>query len=413
MEKTGEQIFSVTELTKLMKGELEEQFANIWVEGEISNLARPRSGHVYFTLKDENAQIRGVIFKFAGRRLKIVPENGMKVLLRGSLSVYEARGEYQILVNDAEAQGAGALQAAFEQLKVRLEREGLFDDAHKTPLPLLPKKIAVVTSATGAAIRDILQVIHRRFANVHVFIAPVLVQGADAPRDIVRAIEMCNQLPDLDVLIVGRGGGSLEDLWAFNEEIVARSIFASKIPVISAVGHEIDFTIADFAADLRAPTPSAAAELVVQNKENLVRTVHVLRTRLNTAQLNELTRLKSSVRHYRQRLQDPRKSIRERQQRTDDVQQRLLLAWRSLLERKRARCSTAVGKLETLSPLALLARGYAACRHAEHLGPVRALQDVQIHDELLLRVSDGELRCAVSQKYPLPRAESSWGGQEA
>ena len=401
MEKAEQRIFSVAELTRAIKGELEEQFANVWVEGEISNLVTPRSGHMYFSLKDEKAQLRGVIFKFAGRRLKFLPENGMKVLVRGSLSVYEPRGEYQIIVNYAEPRGAGALQAAFEQLKARLEAEGLFDKAHKQPLPLLPKKIGVVTSSTGAAIRDILQVINRRFANVHVLIAPVLVQGADAPQDIARAVDMCNQLPDLDVLIVGRGGGSLEDLWAFNEEVVARSIFASKIPVISAVGHEIDFTIADFVADLRAPTPSAAAELVVQNKENLVHTINVLSTRLRNAQLNTLARMKERLQQYQHRLQDPRKGLRELHQRIDDVQHRLLMAWQALLEKKRARCGTAIGKLESLSPLSLLARGYAICRHAESLQPVKDIDGVQLGDEVLLRIVDGELRCGVTQKCPL------------
>ena len=403
MEKAEQQILTVVELTRAIKGELEEQFANIWVEGEISNLATPRSGHMYFTLKDEHAQLRGVIFKYAGRHVKFLPENGMKILVRGSLSVYEPRGEYQIIVNYAEPRGAGALQAAFEQLKSRLDAEGLFETAHKRPLPLLPKKIGVVTSATGAAIRDILQVINRRFANVHVLVAPVLVQGADAPQDIARAINMCNRLPDLDVLIVGRGGGSLEDLWAFNDEVVARSIFASKIPVISAVGHEIDFTIADFVADLRAPTPSAAAELVVQNKENLVHTLNVLGTRLRNAQLQILTRMKERLQHYQRRLQDPRKRLRELQQRIDDVQHRLTMAWQAQLEKKRARCGTAIGKLESLSPLSLLANGYAICRRADNLQPVKVVDDVQIRDEVMVRVTDGELRCDVVQKYPLPR----------
>ncbi|MCP4400522.1 MAG: exodeoxyribonuclease VII large subunit, partial [bacterium] len=365
MEKTEQRIFSVAELTRAIKKELEGQFANVWVEGEISNLATPRSGHMYFTLKDENAQLRGVIFKYTGRRVKFLPENGMQVLLRGSLSVYEPRGEYQIVVNYAEPRGAGALQAAFEQLKARLEAEGLFDKSHKQPIPLLPKKIGIVTSATGAAIRDILQVINRRFANVHVLVAPVLVQGVEAPQAIARAIEMCNQLPDLDVLIVGRGGGSLEDLWAFNDEVVARTIFASKVPIISAVGHEIDFTIADFVADLRAPTPSAAAELVVQNKENLVHTLDVLATRLKNAQLNRMARLKERMQQYQLRLQDPRKRLHELQQRVDDLQHRLIVTWQTALEKKRSHCGTAIGKLESLSPLSLLARGYAICRHAE------------------------------------------------
>ena len=398
MEQTQSEIFSVTTLTQTIKRDLESEFAEIWVEGEISNLAQPRSGHVYFTLKDAGAQLKAVIFKYAARVVKFQLENGMQVLLRGSLSVYEPRGEYQLIVSAAEPRGAGALQAAFEQLKQRLHAEGLFDAAHKQPIPVLPKKIGVVTSATGAAIRDILNVVNRRFANVQILIAPVRVQGAEAPGEIADAIAMLNRLPDVDVLIVGRGGGSMEDLWAFNEEVVARAIFASRIPIISAVGHEIDFTIADFVADLRAPTPSAAAELVVQNKANLVHTVAVLTTRLRQTFLHQFQREKEAVAQLQRRLPDPKRRVNELQQRIDDLFQRLGRAWQFIFEQKTAQRNTLLAKLDTLSPLGLFAKGYAICRNMETQQPIKSIHDACIGDHLLVRVSDGELQCEVHEK---------------
>ena len=398
MEYLEQQVFSVTTLTQTIKQTLEDGFFTIWVEGEISNLATPRSGHVYFTLKDEAAQLRAVIFKSAARLVRFELENGMQVLLRGSLSVYEARGEYQLIVSRAEPRGAGALQTAFEQLKRRLEAEGLFDPAHKRPIPLLPKKIGVVTSPTGAAIRDILNIVNRRFANVHVLIAPARVQGAEAPAEIVRAIEMLNRLPDVDALIVGRGGGSLEDLWAFNEESVARAIFASRIPVISAVGHEIDFTIADFVADLRAPTPSAAAELVVRNKADLAQTLDAQRARLKQAMRHLLDRSRDAAAHAARRLSDPRRRLNELQQRVDDLSQRLARTMRHALERKQAQRNTLIAKLDALSPLAVLAKGYAICRNAATLRPVKRAADANVGDALLVRLLDGELRCEIFDK---------------
>jgi exodeoxyribonuclease VII large subunit len=398
MEITEQRVYSVSELTKAIKGELEEQFSSIWVEGEVSNLATPQSGHTYFTLKDESSQIRAVIFKYMGSRLKFQLENGMQILARGGVSVYEPRGEYQLIVDYAEPRGAGALQLAFEQLKKRLAEEGLFDKKYKKPIPLLPKKIGVVTSPTGAAIRDILNIVTRRFANVHILIAPVRVQGTEAPSEIVRAIETLNRLPDVDVLIVGRGGGSLEDLWAFNDETVARSIFTSRIPVISAVGHEIDYTIADFVADLRAPTPSAAAELVVQNKENLIYTVNTLLTRLQNTLVNFISRLKETAEQYTLRLQDPRKRISELQQRIDDLQHRFITVFQHYLEKKRYQLEAAVGKLNSLSPLALLARGYAICRNATTLQVIKAVSEIELGEDVLVRISKGELRCEIKEK---------------
>ena len=257
------QIYKVSEVTGIVKRTLENSpIASLWLEGEVSNFVRHSSGHLYFTLKDSKSQIKCVIFRSSADRLRFAPESGISIILYGKLTVYEPRGEYQIIGTRVEPLGIGDLQLAFEQLKNRLGAEGLFDEAHKKPIPLVPQRVGVITSPTGAAIRDILNVMGRRFSNVSILIHPVSVQGNAAPGEIAAAIDTMNAVGGLDVLIVGRGGGSVEDLWAFNEEVVARSIYASEIPVISAVGHEIDFTISDFVADYRAPTPSAAALLV-------------------------------------------------------------------------------------------------------------------------------------------------------
>ncbi|HOP36102.1 MAG TPA: exodeoxyribonuclease VII large subunit, partial [Syntrophales bacterium] len=262
-------VLTVTELTEEIRSLLEDTFGFLWVAGEVSNLRRPSSGHVYFTLKDEKAQVRAVLFRQSSARLGFDLEDGMEVLCRGRVSVYSPRGEYQIIVDAAEPRGLGALQRAFEALKKRLEAEGLFDAALKKAIPFLPRRIGVVTSPSGAAVRDILNITGRRFPSVDILIAPVRVQGDEAPPEICDAIALLNEHRLVDVIILARGGGSLEDLFPFNDERVARAVRASRVPVISAVGHEIDFTIADFAADLRAPTPSAAAELVVPMREDL------------------------------------------------------------------------------------------------------------------------------------------------
>jgi exodeoxyribonuclease VII large subunit len=264
-------VWKVSELTERINEILEAAFHDVWVEGEVSNNHAAQSGHLYFTLKDARSQIRCVCFRDQVRSLKFRPEDGLQVTVRGSLGVYEPRGEYQIYVSHIEPVGLGALQLAFEQLKKRLAEEGLFDEQRKKPLPVLPQRIGVITSPTGAAIRDILRVLKRRFPNVHVLLFPVKVQGESAAAEIVAALEYFNRAKAADVLIVARGGGSLEDLWSFNEEIVARAIFASQIPVITGIGHETDFTIADFAADVRAPTPSAAAEIVVRSRQEFER----------------------------------------------------------------------------------------------------------------------------------------------
>ena len=277
------EILTVTELTRQVQDILEATFDQLWVEGEISNLRRPASGHLYFTLKDEDSQIRAVLFRPVARALKFDLEDGMHIVCRARMNVYKPRGEYQLILDYAEPRGVGALQIAFEQLKAKLQAEGLFDAVHKKPIPYLPSRIGVVTSPSGAVIRDILNITKRRFPSVGILIAPVRVQGAEAPAEIVEALHHLNEMPGIDVIIVARGGGSLEDLMAFNSEGVARAIFASRIPVISAVGHEIDFTIADFVADLRAPTPSAAAELVVPMRGELTQQIRALTARLVNA----------------------------------------------------------------------------------------------------------------------------------
>src|ERR1700687_2298588 len=276
-------ILSVTELTVGVRDLLETQFSEVWVEGELSNCKTWNTGHLYFTLKDPASQIRGIMFRSALRYLKFKPTDGLTVVARGRVSVYEPKGEYQLVCEHLEPRGLGPLHVAFEQLKKRLQGEGLFDAARKRPLPALPRKIGIVTSLEGAAIRDIIKVLRRRYANAHLVICPARVQGEDAAPDIARALRQIARVPGVDVVIVGRGGGSIEDLWAFNEEIVARAIALCPVPVISAVGHETDTTIADFVADLRAPTPSAAAELVVAAKGEFSARINRMRDRLRAA----------------------------------------------------------------------------------------------------------------------------------
>ncbi len=279
MPSANTEIWTVSQITRRIKGLLEEQIGNIWIAGEISNWKLAASGHAYFTLKDQDSQIDAVIFRGSLRRVRFDPENGLEILAHGRVTVYERRGNYQVVLSDMQPKGVGALQLAFEQLKKKLGAEGLFAEEHKKPLPMLPRRIGVVTSPTGAAIRDILNVLERRFANVHVLIHPARVQGDGAAAEIVAGIRALDDY-GVDVMIVGRGGGSLEDLWPFNEEAVVRAVFEARTPVISAVGHEVDFALTDFAADLRAPTPSAAAELVVRERQALVDRIEALRRRL-------------------------------------------------------------------------------------------------------------------------------------
>jgi exodeoxyribonuclease VII large subunit len=303
------EILTVTDLTRQVQDVLEATFDQLWVEGEISNLRRPASGHLYFTMKDEESQIRAVLFRPVARALKFDLEDGMHIVCRARMNVYSPRGEYQLILDYAEPRGVGALQIAFEQLKAKLQAEGLFDPVHKKPIPWLPSRIGVVTSPSGAVIRDILNITKRRFPSVGILIAPVRVQGAEAPAEIVEALHHLNELPGIDVIIVARGGGSLEDLMAFNNEGVARAIFASRVPVVSAVGHEIDFTIADFVADLRAPTPSAAAELVVPMRSELTQQIRALTARLVSGGERLLKLRKDRLEALAERVRDPRRRL--------------------------------------------------------------------------------------------------------
>lgn len=433
-------ILTVSRLTSLIRGVLEENFEHVWVEGEVSNLAMPASGHLYFTLKDAGAQIRCVMFRASARALKFRPRDGMRLIVRGRITVYEQRGDYQFLVEYLEPQGVGALQLAFIQLKEKLVREGLFAEEHKKPIPPLPRCIGVVTSATGAAIHDILTVLNRRFANVEVLLRPVKVQGEGAADEIAAAIGDLNRYGDVDVMIVGRGGGSLEDLWAFNEEKVARAIHRSRIPVISAVGHEIDFTIADFVADLRAPTPSAAAELVVKSKEELASRVEFLRHRLLQAMRRILAEAGRELDSLSRALRDPVILLGHLAQRTDDISVRLdramagvfkdrgrtlealtnhlkyrnpaiaverarehvivlrsssVMALRRHLDRYQETVSVNTARLEALSPLGTLARGYSVALKLPERQAVRSVGQLNPADRVELRLSDGRALCRV------------------
>ena len=361
MSERERQVYTVSELTLRLKAALEEAFPAVWVEGEISNLRTPGSGHSYFTLKDEGAQLSAVLFRGRGRRVRFDLEDGMQVLVFGGLDVYAARGQYQLVVEMMEPQGLGALQLAFEQLKRKLEAEGLFDEGRKRPLPAFPRVIGVVTSPTGAAIRDILNIIGRRFGDLRILIAPVRVQGDEAPGEIIQALLNLQTVAELDVVIVGRGGGSIEDLWAFNDEGVARAIVACCVPVISAVGHETDFTIADFVADLRAPTPSGAAELVVREKLAVVEALVDLYARLKQAVTAEIAAYRERVEYLGRRrvLTDPARALRDLHRRLDELQGRLRLGLRSSQRQVTHRLALATGALRSRNPLGRIAGGAA------------------------------------------------------
>jgi len=393
-------IYSVSELTAELKALLENTFTGVWVEGEISNFKHHTSGHMYFTLKDDRGQLRAVMFRGSNRGLQFRPEDGLAVIVFGNVTIYEPRGEYQVYVEYMEPKGLGALQLAFEQLKTRLEAEGLFDPARKRPIPLLPKKIGLVTSPSGAAIRDILQIIHRRFANVQVLIFPVRVQGEGAAAEIVEGVECLNKRGDLDVLIVARGGGSIEDLWAFNEEVVARAIYASQTPVISAVGHETDFTIADFVADVRAPTPSAAAELVISRKAELSQRVDDLFSRLVSHMRYRAERsgerLRSLERHLR--LLSPLERVKRQRERLRDGALALQSSMSHRLALWRGDLRTAAARLDSLSPLAILARGYSVCRRLPDLSILTRAASVAEGGRVEVLLHQGGLICRVEEQ---------------
>ena len=416
---TGRAVLTVSELTRRLQEVLEDRFPAVWVEGEISNFRLYGSGHAYFTLKDADSQIRAVLFRNRGRRIKFEPADGLHVMAFGSIEVYAQRGEYQMVIELLEPKGLGALQLAFEQLKTRLQAEGLFDQTRKRELPRFPRKIGIVTSTSGAAIRDILRVIGRRFGELHIVIAPCRVQGDGAAEEIAQGIRDLNALGGVDVIIVGRGGGSLEDLWAFNEELVARAIVGSKVPVVSAVGHEVDFTIADFVADLRAPTPSAAAELVVREKQAVVDSLGQLRARLErfaarplrdlerrvdelTARLRRAMRTELGRANHRValstralRASDPVARVARDRHRLENLQSRMTASLNRRRDRARYALETAVGRLDSLSPLAVLGRGYSLTRTATG-EVVRSPAQVNVGDAIRVLLHRGSLDARVT-----------------
>jgi len=351
---TQKHILTVSELTSQIKSQLETRFPFIWITGEISNFRVPLSGHFYFSLKDPKAQINTVMFRGQNSQLKFEPEDGMQINGVGRISLYEPRGTYQIILEYMEPSGVGALQVAFEQLKQKLASEGLFNDEHKLPIPFLPHKICVITSLTGSVIHDILRVLNRRFTNIPLEIIPAKVQGTDAQKELIEAIRLLNERGDADVAILARGGGSLEDLQPFNTEGLAREIFSSKIPIISAVGHETDFTLADFVADLRVPTPSAAAEIVAPLKIDLQRQCLDLQRKLTTTFSNYLRFLRTYLREFSGRLFDPRKKIQDLRLRTDDLTGRLIRSCGQDIRQRRERLYWRLEKLQTFSPAARL-----------------------------------------------------------
>lgn len=391
-------VLSVRELTLYIKRliERDQALAAVWVRGEISNFKWHTSGHIYFTLKDDTTQLKCVMFRSAAGRLRFRPDNGMMVLVSGNVSVFERDGAYQLYCEEMEPAGVGALHLQYEQLKARLEAEGLFAHALKRPLPRLPRRVGLITAATGAALRDMISVSQRRFPGVRLVIAPALVQGAEAPASLMRALALTAQLPELDVIIIGRGGGSLEDLWAFNDEGLARAIRACPVPVVSAVGHETDFTIADFAADLRAPTPSAAAELVVPSRAELLGVVDGLRARLVTVTRRALERKRARVKLLADRpvLQRPQGRLLQDRQRLDDLVRRLNYAVGRSGEARRQRLRALAGRLDALSPLAVLSRGYAIARAADG-GVLKEATAVAVGDFVSVMLYKGGLACRV------------------
>jgi exodeoxyribonuclease VII large subunit len=440
-------VLTVSELTGRIRTLLEERFFEVWVEGELSNCRVWNTGHMYFTLKDSGAQIQGVMFRSALRLLRFKPQDGLRVVARGRVSVYEPKGEYQIVCDYFEPEGVGARQLAFEQLKEKLARAGLFDAARKRPLPSLPRKIGVVTSLDGAAVRDIIKVLRRRYANAHIVIRPTRVQGEGAAMDIFRALSAIAKVKGVDVVIVGRGGGSIEDLWAFNEEVVARAIAGCPVPTISAVGHETDFTIADFVADVRAPTPSAAAEMVVARTDDFCARIDRLSHRVESAMAARLHRLESRLRqlearpglagargrlamrgrhaaeltHALQRTMHARLAVQQRaferlrraldtfdlRRRLGAVRTRLVAAdgrLNAAAARRHhasdARLRSTVARLESLSPLAVLGRGYAVCWNEERTRIIRDADSVAAGDRVRVALQRGELECEVRSAGP-------------
>ena len=442
-------IYTISALTEEVKDLLEDHFDFVWVEGEISNFRSPSSGHYYMVLKDEKAQIRAVMFRPQTRYLKFTPEDGMKVIVQGRIGVYQPRGEYQIILDYLEPLGIGALALAFEQLKEKLAAEGLFNEEIKRPLPFLPQRVAVITSPTGAAIRDFLKIIHRRFANIEIIVVPVKVQGDEATAEMVEALDTVNRELNVDVIVLTRGGGSLEDLWAFNQEELALAIRASRIPVVSAVGHEIDITISDLAADLRAPTPSAAAELIVMEKESLVERFNGMRGRLELYTKTYLSNLNQQLALLARGLRDPRKGIADSWMRLDELhgwllklidltikehqknmrgESRALLLYSPIkllgsleqqinfqrraltlmilkrLKENRMALSHFGERLKDLNPRSVMERGYSITRKLPEEVILKDVASLTTGDHVGVTLAKGELVCQI-EKITKPRKE--------
>jgi exodeoxyribonuclease VII large subunit len=392
-------VLTVSEVTNIIKNlfDTNELLRQVYIRGEISNFKHHLSGHMYFTLKDERSQIRCVMFKNSNILLPFIPENGMSVIAFGYVSIFAKSGEYQLYVEDLQPDGIGALHVAFEKLKARLEKEGLFASERKRPIPLLPKKIGLVTSPTGAAIKDLLTVIKRRFSNVDIIIAPVLVQGRGAADDICSAIFELNNLKDLDVIIVGRGGGSIEELWAFNEEKVARAIANSQIPVISAVGHETDYTIADFVADKRAPTPSAAGEIAVPEKRILKNEIRHISLRLINGVLNSTSERRQKLEYLKRApvFKRPETYVNNYRLIIDQLLKTLQKDVDFYMSKQKSILHHHITRLEALNPLSILKRGYSICTHADTNKVIKQSDDVEIGDPVVILLSEGSLLCNV------------------
>jgi exodeoxyribonuclease VII large subunit len=396
-----DKIYSISELTKEIKAILEDSFLKVWVEGEISNYTHHSSGHRYFTLKDQNAQIRCVMWKWIGKHLFFEPQDGIKVRASGQVTVYEKSGQYQLVVSSMQPAGIGELELSFQQLKKKLSEEGLFDPEHKKSLPEFPRTIGIITSPTGAAIRDILNITRRRAPWIEILLWPVLVQGEGAAPQISNAIKRFNKLGLVDLLIIGRGGGSLEDLWAFNEEEVARAIFKSKIPVISAVGHEIDFSISDFAADLRAPTPSAAAELAVPDGERLSSRVDEYTQDLFSLMGSMIDYSKKEISEITARygFRRPMEMIIQRAQRCDELLNLVNLHSTHKMDRLRGESHSLFEKLEMVSPKNVMRRGFSYCQDQEGKA-VKSFKQVAIDDKIDIILYEGGLESRVTRIDP-------------
>lgn len=376
LSKNGRYIYTVSELTRNIKVILEDSFPNVWVEGEISNFRIPNSGHMYFTLKDKSSQLQCVFFKMDNQNLRFEIKDGLSVVCFGRISVYERQGIYQLYIEKLEPKGVGALQFAFEQLKEKLFKEGLFAEEHKIPIPEFPEKIGIVTSPTGAAIKDILHTLNKRFPELHIIINPVRVQGEGSAQEIANAISEFDRLKNVDLIIVARGGGSLEDLWSFNEEVVARAIYNCSLPLVSAVGHEIDYTISDFVADLRAPTPSLAAEMLIMKKEDLFERLSLIEERLKKV---------------------PTERLRQYEQMLDDIFGNLKLRLKYFIELKESSLKILVEKIGALNPISILNRGYSITFKLPEKSLLKKVENIAKGDKVLTRLSKGEFVSRVEE----------------